>query len=74
MRLPSRKPTPSEYAVLILFGSAVFIILGVIALVAAFRASPEKHELADAVMQGGAVSLGIGVTIALAFSLFRRMN
>ena len=40
---PSREPTPSEYAVLVVFIAAAFIILGVIALVA----PAEKHELAS---------------------------
>jgi len=45
---PSKDPTPSEYAVLIVFVAAIFIILGIVALVIGFRASPEKHHLAVA--------------------------
>ena len=74
MRFPSQKPTHSEYAVLVVFGSGLFIILGVIAVVAAFRAPPEKHALAATVMNGGILSLGVGVTLAVGFWLFRRMH
>lgn len=72
MRHPTQKPTPSEYAVLTVLASAVCIVLGVVALVVAFRAPEEKQELAAVVMRGGWVSLGIGLTIAVAFRLFRR--
>jgi hypothetical protein len=41
---PSREPTPSEYAVLVIFVAAVFVVLGVVALVAGIRAPPQKHE------------------------------
>jgi uncharacterized membrane protein HdeD (DUF308 family) len=71
--IPTRKPTPSEYAVLVVFIAAVFIILGVIALVMAFRAPAEKHELAVALEYRGAWCLGIGVAIAIGFWLFRRI-
>ena len=71
---PSREPTPSEYAVLALFIAAAFIILGVIALVVAFRAPAKKHKLAVALEHRGFGSLGIGVAIAVAFWLFRRLR
>jgi len=71
---PSRKPTPSEYAVLVVFISAIFIILGVVALVVGFRAPADKHELAVAVEYRGAWCLGIGIAIALGFWLFRRIG
>ena len=71
---PSRETTPAEYAVLVEFGAAFFIILGIIALVIAFRAPPEKHELAVAVCYRGLWSLGIGVAIACAYWLFRRVK
>lgn len=74
MRFPSQKPTPSEYAVLVLFTSAVFVVMGVVALAAAFRAAPEKQELAAVVMKGGFLSLSIGIAIAAGFWLFRRLT
>jgi hypothetical protein len=70
---PSRKTTPSEYAVLVVFISVVFIILGVVALVMGFRAPAEKHELAVALEYRGAWCLGIGLAIAFAFWLYRRL-
>ncbi|SPE51348.1 exported hypothetical protein [Verrucomicrobia bacterium] len=59
---------------LVVFIAVVFIILGVIALVMAFRAPPEKHELAVALEHRGFWSLGIGAAIAVAFWLFRRFK
>jgi len=74
MRYPTSKPTPSEYAVLAVLASVVFIVLGVVALVVAFRAPDDKQELAATVMRGGFVSLGIGLTIAFLFWLHRRLT
>ena len=74
MRFPTKKPTPSEYTVLIVFASGVFVVLGVVALVVALQAPAEKQELAATVMRGGFWSLGIGVTIAVGFWLFRRFT
>jgi hypothetical protein len=70
---PSKKPTPSEYTVLIVFISVVFIVLGLVAIVAGFRAPTDKHELAAALEYRGAWSLGIGIAIALGFWLVRRI-
>ena len=71
---PSRETTPGEYAVLAVFLSAAFIIVGIIALVVAFRAPPEKHELAVSVARHGLWSLGIGIAIAVAYWLYRRFR
>jgi hypothetical protein len=71
---PSRETTPGEYAVLVVFVSAAFIIVGVIALVVAFRAPPEKHGLAVAVAHRGLWSLGIGLAIAAAYRVYRRLR
>ena len=72
--IPSRETTPSEYAVLVGFIAAVFVILGVIALVVAIRAPAEKHELAVALEHRGFGLLGIGGAIAVSFWLFRRFR
>jgi L-asparagine transporter-like permease len=72
--IPSREPTPSEYAVLVVFIAAIFIIFGVIALVLAFRAPSEKYELAMALEHRGFWSLGIGGAILVAYWLFRRFK
>jgi hypothetical protein len=71
---PSREPTPAEYAVLVVFLSAGFIIVGLIALVVAFRAPSEKHALAVALAYRGLWSLGIGVAIAAAYWVYRRLR
>jgi hypothetical protein len=67
------KADPSEYAVLVVFISAVFVIFGVIALVVGFRAPAEKHALAVALEVRGAWCLGIGVAIGFGFWLFHRI-
>ena len=72
--IPSRETTPAEYAVLVVFAAAVFIIIGVIALVLAYRAPAENHDLAVALARRGFWSLGIGVAIAVAYWLFRRFK
>jgi len=54
--------------------SGSFIVLGVVALVVAFRAPAEKHDTAVALMHYGGWFLGIGVFIAFAFWLVRRFT
>jgi hypothetical protein len=71
---PSREPTPSEYGVLVLFVAALFMIVGVVALVLAFRAPAENHELAVALEHRGFCSLGIGAAIVVAYWLYRRFK
>ena len=70
---PSKKPTPSEYAVLVWFVCAVFIIVGIVALVVGLRASEGKHDLAVALESRGALCLGIGIAIAAGYWLYRRL-
>jgi len=67
-----KKPTPSEYAVLVWFACAVFIVLGIVALVLGFRAPVEKHDLAVALESRGACSLGSGSAVAAGYWLYRR--
>ena len=70
---PSKKPTPSEYAVLVWFVCAGFIIIGITAMVLGFRAPAAKHDLAVALEIRGAWFLGIGIAIAIAYWLYRRL-
>ena len=72
--IPSRETTPAEYAVLVVFGAAFFIIVGAISLVVAFRAPPDKHETAAALTHRGLWSIGLGVAISIAYWLFRRLR
>jgi protein-S-isoprenylcysteine O-methyltransferase Ste14 len=71
---PSKKTTPAECAVLVVFSAAVFVILGIVALVVAVRAPAEKHELAVALAYRGFWCLGIGIAIAVVYWLFRRLK
>jgi hypothetical protein len=70
---PSKDSTPSERVVLLFFIAAVFIILGIVALVFGFRAAPEKHDLAVALEHRGFICLGIGLAIIFAYWLYRQL-
>lgn len=59
---------------LVVFVAAALIIVGVVALVMGFRAPTEKHEAAVALEHRGFLLLGIGVAIAIAYWLFRRLR
>ena len=77
MWIPSRitkRPTPSEYAVIVIAISSGLIVLGAIALIVAFCAPAGKHDAAVALMYYGGWSLGIGILIAFAFWLVRRLT
>jgi hypothetical protein len=74
IRFPDKRPTPGEYAVIAVVISGALIVLGSVALIAAFRAPPEKHEIAAALAHRGSWSLGIGLFIAFAFWLVRRFT
>jgi len=69
---PSKKPTPSEYSVLVVCASLGFIVLGIVALVVGFRAPSQKHELAVLLEYRGAWCVGIGLAIALGYWLYHR--
>lgn len=71
--LPSRKPTPSEYAVLVVFVSLALIILGIVAIVVGFREPASQHDLAVELEYRGAWCLGIGIAIGFGFWLVRRI-
>lgn len=70
---PSKKPTPSEYVVLVAFVSLGLIILGTVALVMGFRAPPEKHEIAVALEHRGAWCVAAGLVIPFVIWFFRRL-
>jgi hypothetical protein len=69
-----KKPTPAEYAVLVVSSSVLFVVVGLIALALAIRAPESKHELAVALAHHGFRCLGIGVAIALGYWLYRRLK
>ena len=68
-----KKPTPSEYAVLVWFACVVLIVLGIVSLVVGFRVPADKHDLAVALESRGAWSLGSGIAVAAAYWLYRRL-
>jgi uncharacterized membrane protein len=68
-----KPPTPSEYAVLVVVSSTVLIIIGIVAVVMALRAPPEKHDLAVHLGHIGLCSFGLGVVLAGIFWLYRRL-
>jgi hypothetical protein len=71
---PSREPTPSEYAVLVVFVAVVLIIIGLVALAMGLHAPPEKHEVAIELEYRGLWFLGTGIAIAFAYWVFRRFR
>ena len=72
--IPTKRPTRAEFAVLVVCFSALCIVLGLVALVVAFRAAPEKHDLAVALAHYGWRTLILGVVIGMAFWLVRRFK
>jgi hypothetical protein len=71
---PSKKPTASEYAVLAVSSSILFIVVGAAALVFSVRAPETKHEAAVALAYRGFWCLGIGIAIALGYWFYRRLR
>ena len=71
---PTKPPTPAEYMVLAVFVAVVLIVLGVVALVMAFRASGEQHALAMALTHRGLWAIGIGLFIVGVLWLLRRLK
>lgn len=71
---PTKKPTPPEYAVLVVSSSILFLVVGLISLLFAIRAPESKHELAVDLAHRGFWCLGLGVAIALGYWLYRRLK
>jgi hypothetical protein len=68
------KPTtPAECAVLVLLFAAVFVVLGLVAIVAGLQAPAEKHDAAVGLMHIGFWLLGLGVAVAACYWLYRRL-
>lgn len=72
--LPTRPPTPGEYAVLAVFASFLLVLLGIVTLTLGYLAPPEKQEVAAEAIRYGAISLGLGIFIAVAFGIIRRIT
>jgi hypothetical protein len=71
--MPTKDPTPAEYAVLVAFLATALIVMGGIALVVGFRLAPEQHELAVGLKHYGSWALGIGLALAGLLWLVRRL-
>jgi hypothetical protein len=72
--IPTRRPTGTEYAVIAVLFSTVFIIGGLVALVVAWRAPIEQHEASLRLARDGVGSIVLGVLIAGVFWLIRRFR
>jgi hypothetical protein len=69
-----KPPTPAEYTVIVVLIAGSLIILGIVGFVFAFRAPPEKHELALALEHYSAWSIGLGVGVALIAWFVRKLT
>jgi len=71
---PSKRPTPGEFAVLVVSTSLFLIAAGIIALVIAVRAPDSKRDLAAALAYRGFGCLGLGLVIAFGYWVLRRLR
>jgi hypothetical protein len=71
---PTKPPTPTEYAVIAWVIAGALIVFGIVALVFAFRAPPDKHEIAIGLEHYGLWSLGLGIGIIGIYWLVRRIT
>ncbi|MGA2053320.1 MAG: hypothetical protein ABSH19_08415 [Opitutales bacterium] len=71
---PTKPPTASEYVVLAVFVSAIFIILGAVALIVAFLKSAQNHPVAAELAYLGWWSLGFGLLVAAGLWLTRKFT
>ncbi|HKP93042.1 MAG TPA: hypothetical protein VJS88_04030 [Chthoniobacterales bacterium] len=69
-----RPPTRGEFKVLLFTAAVVCFILGIVGIVAAERAPPEKQLLADQAMFYGVASLLFGVAFGLCLWLLCRFS
>ena len=70
--IPSKPPTPSEWAVLVWAFVVLLILAGVAGLIVSAFAPPEKHELAVELARYGLRSLGVGLALGVGLWAFRR--
>ena len=70
----SRPPSLFEWSLAVYFIAALMVGFGVVGLVAAHRAAPEKAEIALVLEQRALWTLGIGCGLALLFWVFRRLT
>ena len=68
----TKRPSPDEKLIVVVFLSGVFTVLGAVGLVKALLASPEQQEIAAQLAMNSACSLGIGVFIMAVYWFIRR--
>ena len=71
---PFRKPTPAEYLVIFSLIVVWLLGMGVVALVAASRASPENHDLIAKLLRLGVCSLALGIGSIVGYCIYRRIK
>jgi hypothetical protein len=69
-----RPPTRAEYQVLAVASCVLFIAAGAASVVVGVTALPDKEQLGHSAICYGAVSVGVGVIIAIGFWLVRRFT
>jgi hypothetical protein len=69
---PFRKPTPAEFLVIFFLSVASLLGIGLVALIAASRAPPQKHDSAAQLVRLGLWSLGLGVASIVGYWIYRR--
>jgi len=69
----SKPPTPFEWSLAVYLIAALMIGFGIVGLVAAHRAAPDKAEAALALEHRALWTLGLGCALALVFWLFRKL-
>ena len=71
---PTKKTTPAEYAVLVVFSALSLIVLGIAVLVKAWRVPDDKHDVAVGLAHYGLWCIGIGGAIGLAYWVYRQIR
>jgi len=72
--IPTKRTTPEQYAVILFSIGSVLVVLGMIALVAGFRAPESKHEMAEELIHRGWWSLGLGCFVFVVLWTVRRLR
>lgn len=65
--VPTRKPKPPEFAVLVVTAMMILIAVGIVAVGLAYHAPEARRELAEAMKQMGFWSLGTGIAVVVSY-------
>ena len=71
--IPSKPPTPSEWAVLLWAFIILLVLGGLVGLIVSFSAPPEKHEVAVALAHYSIWTIVAGIGIGFALWVIRRL-